>query len=87
MATKHDAAPDFLEGIAPKKWLREQTSFLAISLKGMSRHPYLSEDWIAHNTLHGEAFNTIAKLVGAKDADTIQRRILAWLKRGEGERQ
>lgn len=53
-------------------------NFLVISIEGMSRHPYLSPDWVAHNSMYAESCNTmLANGTNSEDLRTAVNRFVA----------
>ncbi len=53
-------------------------NFLIIAIEGMSRHAYLSPDWVAHNSMYAESCNTmLANGTNSEDLRTAVNRFVA----------
>ena len=61
-----------------QKWVREQTSFMAIGFGLMMKYPYGSHEWIAANELFTSSYNRIFHAEGYAVAVEINKRMQAF---------
>jgi hypothetical protein len=75
----------YVPATARREAVRGHLALLRIGLRGMARHDYLGEDWIAHNALQAQAFDRVRRMIGDGKARDCRRVLIQAIERDSGQ--